>query len=67
MFSLKKTSKYETEHDRFQGSKLKIAGEKSSPNPKPLDPKPVDILSETEPLPSLGLLLYSRCAGSLES
>ena len=32
-----------------------IVGEKSSPNPNPLGPKPVDTRPETEPLPSLDL------------
>ena len=31
----------------------KTVGEKSSPNPNPLNPKPADIRPETEPLPSL--------------
>jgi hypothetical protein len=37
----------------FGAPNLKTVDEKQPPKPKPLDPKPTDIQTKTDPLPSL--------------
>ena len=46
--------RWKTKPDRFRAPNPKTVDEKLPPKPKPLDPKPTDIRTKTDPLPSLG-------------